>query len=67
MYADATGIVKCWDFVKGECIYTIRENRQTYGITYHHKLDKFITYGDDSIIYLYDEETRTQERQFQTR
>ncbi|KAF5297933.1 hypothetical protein FQR65_LT19649 [Abscondita terminalis] len=43
-------------------IYTIREKRQTYGIAYHPRLPKFITYGDDLKIYMYDEETRTQER-----
>ncbi|KAF5303416.1 hypothetical protein FQR65_LT18991 [Abscondita terminalis] len=33
-------------------IYTIREKRQTYGIAYHPRLPKFITYGDDLKIYI---------------
>ncbi|KAK4875116.1 hypothetical protein RN001_011538 [Aquatica leii] len=58
----SNGCVKSWNYNYGQCIYTIREKRQTYGITYHPRLPKFITYGDDLKVYLYDEETRTQER-----
>ncbi|KAF5292266.1 hypothetical protein FQR65_LT11229 [Abscondita terminalis] len=58
----ANGYVKSWNYNYGQCIYTIREKRQTYGIAYHPRLPKFITYGDDLKIYMYDEETRTQER-----
>lgn len=43
-------------------MFTIREKRQTFGLAYHPRLPKFVTYGDDCKIYLYDEETRTQER-----
>ncbi|KAB0794764.1 hypothetical protein PPYR_11603 [Photinus pyralis] len=56
------GCVKSWNHNSGQCIYTIRENRQTYGVTYHPRLPKFVTYGDDLKVNLYDEETRTQER-----
>ncbi|KAF2895757.1 hypothetical protein ILUMI_10417 [Ignelater luminosus] len=58
----ANGCVKCWNYNFGQCIYTIREKRQTFGVTYHPRLPKFVTYGDDLKIYLYDEESRTQER-----
>ncbi|CAG9865391.1 unnamed protein product [Phyllotreta striolata] len=58
----ANGCVKCWNFLSSQCIYTIREKRQTYGIRYHPRFPKFVTYGDDLKIHLYDEETRTQER-----
>ncbi|CAH0556013.1 unnamed protein product [Brassicogethes aeneus] len=56
------GCVKCWNYNFNQCVYTIREKRQTYGLTYHPRLPKFVTYGDDMNIYMYDEETRTQER-----
>lgn len=59
------GLVKCWNYNYKQCIYTIREGRQTYGLAYHPRLPKFITYGDDLKIYLYDEETKIQERVLQ--
>lgn len=59
---DANGCVKCWDHTSAQCIYTIREKRQSLGLTYHPRLPKFVTFGDDNKIYLYDEETKTQER-----
>jgi hypothetical protein len=31
-------------------------------LTYHPRYPKFVTYGDDCKIYLYDEESKTQER-----
>ncbi|KAJ8955256.1 hypothetical protein NQ318_000283 [Aromia moschata] len=58
----ANGYVKCWSYVFKQCLYTIKENRQTYGITYHPKFPKLITYGDDQKIYFYDEESKVQER-----
>ncbi|XP_046744254.1 uncharacterized WD repeat-containing protein alr2800-like [Diprion similis] len=60
----ATGCVKCWHYPTGQCLYTIRERRQTLGLGYHPFLPKFVTVGDDTNIYLYDEETKIQERVF---
>ncbi|KAH0947729.1 hypothetical protein HN011_012192 [Eciton burchellii] len=60
----ANGCVKCWHYPTKQCIYTIREKRQTLGIAYHPHLPKFVTVGDDSILHLYDEETKTRERVF---
>lgn len=57
--------MKCWNYNFTQCVYTIREDRETYGIKYHPKLAKFITFGDDQKIYLYDEITKTQERVFE--
>ncbi|XP_015604474.1 uncharacterized protein LOC107272147 isoform X2 [Cephus cinctus] len=62
--SDATGHVKCWHYPTGQCLYTIREKRQTLGLSYHPQLPKFVTVGDDTNLYLYDEETKTQERVF---
>lgn len=59
---DSNGFVKCWNYNFNRCVYTIRENRQTFGITYHPRQPKFVTYGDDCKLYLYDEERKTQER-----
>ncbi|XP_043273345.1 WD repeat-containing protein 5 homolog [Venturia canescens] len=60
----ATGCVKSWHYPSGQCLYTIRENRQTLGLAYHPQLPKFVTVGDDTNLYLYDEETKTMERAF---
>ncbi|KZC05021.1 WD repeat-containing protein 48 like protein, partial [Dufourea novaeangliae] len=60
----ANGCVKCWHYPSSQCLYTIREKRQTLGLAYHSHLPKFVTTGDDAKIYLYDEETKTQERVF---
>ncbi|KAK2586909.1 hypothetical protein KPH14_009842 [Odynerus spinipes] len=58
------GCVKCWHYPSSQCLYTIREKRQTLGLAYHPSLPKFVTVGDDTNVYLYDEETKTQERIF---
>ncbi|XP_072744062.1 uncharacterized protein [Anoplolepis gracilipes] len=60
----ANGCVKCWHYPTAQCIYTIREKRQTLGLAYHPHLPKFVTVGDDTNLYLYDEETKTRERVF---
>ncbi|XP_033225664.1 WD repeat-containing protein 5 homolog isoform X2 [Belonocnema kinseyi] len=62
---DCSGCIKCWHYLSGQCLYTIRERRQTLGLTYHPRLPKLVTVGDDTKLILYDEETRTQERIFQ--
>ncbi|ERL94164.1 hypothetical protein D910_11446, partial [Dendroctonus ponderosae] len=58
----ANGCVKCWSYNFNQCLYTIREKRQTFGIVYHPRFPKFVTFGDDLKVYFYDEETKTQER-----
>ncbi|KAJ8976808.1 hypothetical protein NQ317_012367 [Molorchus minor] len=58
----ANGYVKCWNYTFSQCLYSIQENRQTYGISYHPRFPKFVTYGDDQRIYFYDEESKVQER-----
>ncbi|XP_071560650.1 uncharacterized protein [Temnothorax nylanderi] len=60
----ANGCVKCWHYPTAQCLYTIRERRQTLGLAYHPTLPKFVTVGDDTNLYLYDEETKTRERVF---
>ncbi|XP_054014552.1 uncharacterized WD repeat-containing protein alr2800-like isoform X1 [Hylaeus anthracinus] len=60
----ANGCVKCWHYPSSQCLYTIREKRQTLGVAYHSSLPKFVTLGDDAKIFLYDEETKMQERVF---
>ncbi|RZB54404.1 transcription initiation factor TFIID subunit 5-like [Asbolus verrucosus] len=59
---NANGYVKCWNYNFKQCLYTIKESRECFGITYHPRYPKYVTYGDDSKIYLYDEESKTQER-----
>ncbi|XP_060800483.1 uncharacterized protein LOC106139046 [Amyelois transitella] len=58
------GCIKCWKYKYDQCLYTIREKRQTLGLTYHPRYTKFITYGDDAKLNMYDEEAQTQERAF---
>ncbi|KPJ06103.1 WD repeat-containing protein tag-125 [Papilio machaon] len=58
------GYVKCWKYNYHQCLYTIREKRQTLGLCYHPRHSKFVTYGDDAILNMYDDETQTQERAF---
>ncbi|CAH1279506.1 unnamed protein product [Diabrotica balteata] len=58
----ANGCVKCWSYNFNQCLYTIKEKRQTFGLSYHPRFPKFVTYGDDLRVHFYDEETRTQER-----
>lgn len=64
---DVNGIVKCFNYNTQECIFTINEKRQTYGLTFHPRLHKFITYGDDLKINFYDYETQVKERTFKRR
>ncbi|KAI4502926.1 hypothetical protein M0802_001970 [Mischocyttarus mexicanus] len=58
------GCVKCWHYQSLQCLYTIREKRQTLGLACHPNLPKFVTVGDDTNVCLYDEETKTLERVF---
>ncbi|CAH1964093.1 unnamed protein product [Acanthoscelides obtectus] len=58
----ANGCVKCWSYNFNQCLYTIREKRQTFGIVYHPRFPKFVTFGDDLKVYFYDEESKVQER-----
>lgn len=66
-FIDVNGCIKCWKYKLGQCLYTIREKRQTLGLCYHPRNAKFVTYGDDSKLNMYDEETQTQERAFYSR
>ncbi|KAF9418457.1 hypothetical protein HW555_004745 [Spodoptera exigua] len=58
------GCIKCWKYKYDQCLYTIREKRQTLGLNYHPRHSKFVTYGDDAKLNMYDEEAQTQERAF---
>ncbi|XP_049867673.1 uncharacterized protein LOC126367914 [Pectinophora gossypiella] len=58
------GCIKCWKYKYDQCLYTIREKRQTLGLNYHPRFTKFISYGDDARLNMYDEEAQTQERTF---
>ncbi|KAL1494249.1 hypothetical protein ABEB36_009874 [Hypothenemus hampei] len=58
----ANGCIKCWSYHFNQCLYTIKEKRQTFGLTYHPRFPKFASFGDDLKVYFYDEETKTQER-----
>lgn len=55
--SDTDGKVILWDYEQGNVIKELSEKRQTLGATFHPKLPKFMTVGDNSAIYLYDEET----------
>ncbi|XP_043677483.1 uncharacterized protein LOC122633550 isoform X1 [Vespula pensylvanica] len=61
------GYIKSWHYPSSQCLYTIRENRQILGLAYHPNEPKFVTVGDDTNIYLYNEETKVQERVFHAR
>lgn len=61
---DVNGCIKCWKYKYDQCLYTIREKRQTLGLNYHPRYSKFVTYGDDAKLNMYDEEAQTQERAF---
>lgn len=65
--SDVNGCIKCWKYKYAQCLYTIREKRQTLGLSYHPRFSKFITYGDDAKLNMYDEEAQTQERAFYSR
>ncbi|KAL4710745.1 hypothetical protein ACJJTC_004390 [Scirpophaga incertulas] len=58
------GCIKCWQYKYRQCLYTIREKRQTLGLCYHRHYSKFITFGDDAKLNMYHEEAQTQERSF---
>ncbi|CAG9114271.1 unnamed protein product [Plutella xylostella] len=58
------GNIKCWKYRYEQCLYTIREKRQTLGLAYHPRGPKFLTCGDDATLLMYDEEVQTEERSF---
>ncbi|XP_075217902.1 WD repeat-containing protein 18-like [Lycorma delicatula] len=53
----ANGYVKLWNAQTGDVATTLDEQRQTLGISFSPILPNFVTVGDDSVIYLYDEKT----------
>ena len=64
---DTNGCIKCWDYHKGQVQYTIHEDRQALGLAYATKINKFVTVGDDTKVFLYDEEAKVKEAVFQRR
>lgn len=57
--------MRFWNCSSGEMISEARENRQTLGAAFQPKTKKFITYGDNAALHLYDEETMKVEQVFQ--
>jgi len=53
----AAGYVLYWSLETGDCLKTISEGQQIMGFTYHPKEPKFLTFGDDARIRMYDIET----------
>ncbi|XP_017782260.1 PREDICTED: WD repeat-containing protein 5-like isoform X2 [Nicrophorus vespilloides] len=58
----SSGLIKGWNYNFQECAFTLQEQRKTCGVYYHPKLAKFITVGDNKKIYMYDEDSKRQER-----
>lgn len=59
------GLIKQWRLDKKECVFTIKEKRQTMGVVYHPKKPKLFAFGDDGKILMYDAETRKNELIYQ--
>lgn len=66
-YLDSGGLIKQWRLDKKECVFTIKEKRQTMGVVYHPKKPKLFAFGDDGKILMYDTETRKNELIYQCR
>ncbi|GLV32355.1 will die slowly [Carabus blaptoides fortunei] len=60
------GVIKLWDIRTGQCMFSIKENREILGVLHHPSQPRFITYGDDAKINLYDMETQTLEAIYQS-
>ncbi|XP_065173437.1 WD repeat-containing protein 5-like [Atheta coriaria] len=58
----SNGLIKCWNYNFKECTWTTEEKRLTAGIAYHPRNNKFVTFGDNRRINLYDEDSKRQER-----
>ena len=59
--ADVSGEIRYWDYLAQQCIYTIdehRPSRQTLGIAVNCTADKIVSFGADSVLYIYDVKTR---------
>lgn len=63
--SDSNGNIILWNYETGEVLKHIKEDRQTLGVTYHSKLPKFLTVGNNGSIHLYDEETMKLEQKFE--
>lgn len=64
---DSGGVVKLWDILTGHCMFSIKEKREILGVLHHPVHSRFITYGDDGKIHLYDMETQSLEAIYQSR
>jgi len=59
--ADVTGVIRFWNYLTQQCVYTIDEHRpskQTLGVAVNCFEDKIVTFGADSTIYVYDVKTK---------
>ena len=62
VYIDVTGVIRFWDYLAQQCVYTIdehRTSRQTLGVAVNCTTDSFITFGADNDIFVYDLATKS--------
>lgn len=56
-----TGVVRFWNYLTQQCLYTINENRpsqQTLGVAVNCNETNLVTFGADCHVYVYDIATK---------
>jgi len=55
--ADVAGVIRFWDYLAQQCMYSLNEHRpskQTLGIAVNCTTDRFVSFGADSQVNVYD-------------
>ena len=58
---DVSGVIRFWDYLAQQCIYTIdehRPSRQTLGIAINCTRDHIVSFGADHMLLIYDVKTK---------
>ena len=59
---DKNGMITNWNSTLNKCTYSINERRAISDCTYHPLFPKFLSYGNNGLIYVYDEERQIFEK-----
>ena len=53
--SDSSGHVRHWHITTGQCLSTLKEDRETLAAAYSPDFQSFVTVGSDCKVHLYDE------------
>ena len=64
---DASGDMRQWHVSSGQCLWSVKENRQLLTCAISSDASRLLTSGSDAKIFLYDATTKQQVNTFESR